>query len=77
MEFDAILAYLMTLAPWVSYLFMGLGTLVLIGTIVDSLVDDEKDGGFMKKILATPILGSLLEALRKFSPLNVKPKDGE
>jgi len=74
MEWTPVLEFLMTLAPWVSYLFIGLGALVVVGTVIDNLIPDEKDHGFMKKLLATPILGDVLRALKKFSPFNSKEK---
>lgn len=73
MEWLAILDYIKTLAPWASYVFIGLGSLTVIGTAVDSVIPDEKDGGFMKKLMAMPVLGSLLQDLAKFSPFNYKP----
>lgn len=72
MEWSVILDYLMTLAPWVQYVFVVLGSLVVIGTAVDAVIPDAKDNGFMKKILATPIIGTLLLAVSKFSPFNVR-----
>lgn len=75
MDFSAIFSYLMTLAPWVSTAFMILGSLVLVGTFIDAMVPDEKDGGFMKKIMAFPIIGPLLEQLKRFSPFNIKDKE--
>lgn len=77
MDWTPILDYLNALpnAPWVHYVLMGLGVIVVIGTVVDSLIPDEKDGGFMTKILAIPVLGQLLSALTKFSPLNTRSQD--
>ncbi|MDB4330188.1 hypothetical protein N9948_00475 [bacterium] len=74
MDWTPILAYLQGVAPWATNALMILGTLVLIGTVVDAMVDDEKDKGFMKKALALPLVGSLLNHLKKFSPFNVKDK---
>lgn len=74
MDWTPVLDFLNTLAPWVSYIFMGLGAAVVVGTVVDNLIPDEKDKGFMKKIMAIPVLGSLLEALKRFSPFNTKDK---
>lgn len=70
MDWTPVLEFLMTLAPWVSYVFMGLGALVVIATAVDGMIDDTKDRGFMKKIMAIPVLGDLLKAISKFSPFN-------
>lgn len=70
MDWTPVLEFLMTLAPWVSYVFMGLGALVVIATAVDGMIDDTKDHGFMKKIMEIPVLGDLLKAISKFSPFN-------
>lgn len=72
MEWSPILDYAKTLAPWMGYALMGLGSLVVIGTAIDQVIPDEKDGGFMKKIIAIPVLGSFLNAVAKFSPFNYK-----
>lgn len=72
MDWNPVLDFLLTLKPWVQYVFMGLGGLVVLGTFIDSIVPDEKDGGFMKKVMAIPVLGSLLQAFTRFSPFNVK-----
>lgn len=75
MDISFILDYIVSLAPWASNAFMALGALVVIGTAVDSIIPDEKDGGFMTKLMAIPVLGSLLAAVKRFSPFNVKPKE--
>ena len=72
MDWMPVLEFLNTLAPWVQYVLIALGTITVIGTGVDAVVPDEKDKGFMKKLFATPVLGDLLKALAKFSPFNVK-----
>ena len=72
LDWTPILTWFQGLAPWVNYILMGLGTLTTVGTFVDSVIPDEKDHGFMKKLLALPIIGSLLQALAKFSPFNYK-----
>lgn len=74
MDWTPVFAFLMGLAPWVNYVLLGLGSLVIIGTAIDSVVDDTVDKGFMKKLMAIPVLGSFLEALKRFSPFNVKEK---
>lgn len=73
-DWSPIFDFISGLAPWVSYVLSGLGTIVVVGTAVDSMVPDEKDKGFMKKILAIPILGGLLSSLTRFSPFNIKDK---
>lgn len=72
MDFTQILLFLQSLAPWVSYVLMGLGGLVVIGVAVDSVIPDEIDKGFMSKVMGVPILGALLQALAKFSPFQKK-----
>ncbi len=72
MDWTPVFDFLISLAPWVSYVFIALGSLVVVGTAVDSIIPDEKDKGFMKKILDIPILGDLLKALTRFSPFNIK-----
>jgi len=72
MDWTPVLEFFNTLAPWVNYVLIGLGGVVVIGTFVDSVIPDEKDGGFMKKAFALPIVGDLLRGLAKFSPFNVK-----
>jgi len=74
MDWTPVIDFLNTLAPWVQYVFMGLGSIVIIGTIIDNLIPDDKDKGFMKKIMEIPVLGSLLEAFKRFSPFNFKDK---
>ena len=72
MDWTLVFNFLNNLAPWANYVLMGLGTLSVIGTAIDALVPDTKDGGFMKKILAIPVLGGFLQAVQKFSPLNYR-----
>lgn len=74
MDWTPVFAFLTGLAPWVNYVLIGLGSLVIIGTGIDAMVDDTVDKGFMKKIMAIPVLGSFLEALKRFSPFNIKEK---
>jgi uncharacterized membrane protein len=69
MDFSIILTYLMTLSPWISYVVMGLGSLVVIGTAIDKVF---VQFDFMDKIYAIPVLGDFLKALAKFSPFNVR-----
>lgn len=72
MDFQPIFNWLIGLAPWVSYVFIALGTLVVLGIGIDKMIPDEKDKGFMKYVLKIPVLGKLLEAIAKFSPFNVR-----
>jgi len=72
---DELLAYLLTLHPIVGTVFLILGLLVTVAVAVDAAIDDTKDKGFSKKMLAIPILGPLLKALTKFSPFNNRDKE--
>ena len=71
---DQVLDFLLTLSPVVGTVFAVIGGLAVVGTAVDAAIPDEKDGGFMKKLLEKPIIGDLLKALKRFSPFNVKDK---
>jgi hypothetical protein len=72
MDWSVVVTFLSSLAPWVKYIFIGIGAAVVIGTAVDSMIDDKVDGGFMKKVLAVPVLGDFLSFLTRFSPFNIK-----
>jgi hypothetical protein len=72
MDLNVIFDYALTLAPWVANVFAVLGGAVVVGTAIDAAIPDEKDKGFMKKILEIPVLGSVLKGLSKFSPFNHK-----
>lgn len=71
-DWTPILDFLLPLSPVIGYVFMGLGILVIVGTFIDRLIPDTKDKGFMKYVLNIPILGSLLTAMTRFSPFNIK-----
>ena len=76
-ETDTWFNILTTLSGVWSYfpiIFQILGALTIIGTVIDKLIPDEKDGGFMTKILNVPILGKILSALSRFSPLSYNDK---
>ena len=72
--FVTLIVALVALVTALTALFMALGAIVVVGTVVDSLIDDKKDKGFMKVIFNVPILGSFLKAFTRFSPFNVKDK---
>lgn len=72
MDWLAFFNFLMTFSPVVGTILTVLGALVTLGILVDSLIDDKKDGGFMKKLLAKPILGDVLRTLKRFSPFNIR-----
>lgn len=69
-DWSVVFVFLKGLAPWVSYVLMGLGSAVVLGLGIDAMIPDETDGGFMKKVMGVPILGTFLTALSRFSPFN-------
>jgi hypothetical protein len=76
MDFDSILAFISGAFPGavavITVVLSVLGSLVVIGTVIDTMIPDEKDGHFMGKVLAVPYLGAFLTWTTKFSPFNVK-----
>lgn len=72
MEFDAILMFLKGLGPVVSYVLMGLGSVLVVASVyvkaTPSLADDEK----LAELHTKPFIGPLLKALEKFSLFNRK-----
>jgi len=73
-SWDPILNFFLTSAPWAGLVLKILGSIVVVGTFVDHLIPDEKDGGFMTKLLSIPVLGSILGAITRFSPFNISDK---
>ena len=71
-NWGSILDFIFKLSPLAGTVITILGMLVVIGTAIDQLIPDSKDGGFMNKLLAIPFLGGLLKGLSKFSPFNYK-----
>lgn len=69
MDWTPVITFLMTLAPWMNYVLMGLGSLVVIGTAIDTV---SVKLNFMDKILSIPILGDFLKAVSKLSPFNTR-----
>jgi len=74
MDWTPVLEFFNSVTPWANHVLVGLGGVVVVGTFIDSVIPDEKDGGFMKKAFALPIVGELLKGLAKFSPFNIKEK---
>ena len=71
-EWIPILKWIATFNPLVINILTILGTIVVVGTLVDRVIPDKYDKGFMQKLRKAPIIGSLLAALSKFSPFNHK-----
>jgi hypothetical protein len=69
MEINEVLQFLLSSFPKLEMVFVVLGLLVTIGTVVDQLLPKVS---FMDKLFNIPFLGSVLKALTRFSPLNVK-----
>jgi len=72
MDWLPVIQWLQSMAPWVQYLIMGLGFMVVLGTFIDNLTTDK--GAFMTKVMNIPVLGTFLDALAKFSPFNANTK---
>ena len=72
MDFTPVLDFLNTLAPWVHYLLVILGSITVVGTAIDKTLPDNIDHGFMGKLMAVPYLGDFLKAVSKFSPFNYR-----
>lgn len=71
-NFEPIVTFLTGLAPWVEYVFLGLGTLVVLGFGIDRMIPDQYDKNFMSFVMKVPVLGSFLKFLTRFSPFNVR-----
>lgn len=70
MDWSVIVNFLLPLKPWVETVFTVLGLAVTVGTAIDAMIPDEKDGGFMTKILNIKFLGDFLSYITRYSPLN-------
>lgn len=68
--FDGILDWFKTAWNWSPVVLMWLGGLVVAGTIIDKIVPDQYDKGFMSKLYNLPVIGLLLKSLVRFSPFS-------
>ncbi len=68
--FDKVLDWFNGAWTYAPVVLAWLGGLVVVGTIIDKIVPDEYDKGFMSKIYNMPIIGLLLKALVRFSPFS-------
>ena len=73
MDFMLILEYLVELVPALANILAILGAVVTVGTVVDTLLPEEKQG-FMSKFYDIPVLGDILKAVKRFSPFNIEKK---
>ena len=64
---EAVVTFLLTLSPLAVTILTVLGTLTVIASGADALIDDKIDGGFSKKILNIKYLGDFLKALVRLS----------
>lgn len=67
MDWVTILEFLKALGSGASYVIMGLGTLVVLGTGYVKLSKTQKDDAWLAKQEAKPLIGGLLKAIRSFS----------
>jgi len=71
---EKVVDYLAGALPWVQTIFIWLGGGVVAGTIIDAIVPDKYDKGFMSYVLKIPVLGQVLTVLKKFSPFHAEAK---
>lgn len=70
MDFSQIIDFIIIQFPSAAGILSIIGTLVVILSLVDFMIDDEKDGGFFnEKVLKIPFLGPFLTQLKRFSLL--------
>lgn len=68
--FQALVDFAITLWGPSQTVFIVLGSLVVFGTFIDSIVPDEYDKGFMSIVFKVPVLGAFLKFISKFSPFH-------
>ena len=67
MDWVTVLEWLKALGSGASYVIMGLGTLVVLGTGYVKMSKTQKDDVWLAKQEAKPLIGGILKALRSFS----------
>lgn len=67
---DKILDWFVGAWTWAPVVLAWLGGLVVAGTIIDKIVPDKYDHGFMSKVYNMPIVGLILKSLVRFSPFS-------
>ena len=72
MDFQVIYDFLANLAPWVGSVLSWIGLAMVIGSLVDAIIPDKYDKGFMSWVNKIPVVGEFLNFLKRFSPWNVK-----
>lgn len=72
MDYEVILMFLSGLTPWVKYILISIGGLVIVAQGVVLITPSPLDNAFVDKILNIPVLGGLLKALGKMAPIKKK-----
>ena len=70
MDINSILESLATISV-IGTIFSWIGGAAVLGTVIDAIVPDKYDKGFMGKLNNVPVLGTIIKAIRRFSPFNV------
>jgi len=74
MQLDPMLGWLSALHPIVPIVLAGLGALVVVGQAYVAITPSEKDDAWFEKLEGIPLVGSLIKALKSFSPIQRKKK---
>ena len=69
---EIILGQAVKMIPYGQVIFTAIGGLVFVGTVIDKMVPDEYDKGFMGKLMNLKGIGPVLKAMTRFSPFNIK-----
>jgi hypothetical protein len=77
MDLEQILNALVSQSDIVLYVLTALGTLVVLGTVYVKLTPTKKDDEQLSKLESSPVLGTILKILVKFSPISRKVLDEE
>jgi len=72
MDWAALFETLKTFVPWIQYVLMGLGTLVVLGATYVKMTPSTDDDALWIRLENTPVLGPLLKTLAAFSPITRK-----
>lgn len=69
---ESLLMMLAALHPAIPLVLAALGGLVVLGQAYVVLTPSQNDDAWVAKLEAMPIIGSLLQALRAFAPIQKK-----
>ncbi len=70
---EALLAKLIAMHPLIPLVLSALGALVVLGQTYIALTPTQTDDAWYAKLEAKPVIGKILEALKKFAPIQRKP----